>query len=130
VPNGRHDGGFSVEEPEGPRWKVALELLAEGKYISCMGLIFTFAKETPRESGEPGSTLKVRFETGHEWTTMTAEQAAADIENAEAGVSEICERSPEFARLIAGRPIRYELFDRYGEVLLASKDPSGFRLQK
>jgi hypothetical protein len=33
----------------------------------------------------------------------------------------------EFARLVSGRPILYELLDGYGELRLAFKDRSGFQ---
>jgi hypothetical protein len=46
---------------------------------------------------------------------------------AEIGVAEIRERSPQFARLVSGRPIAYELLDGYEEILLAAKDQLGFR---
>jgi hypothetical protein len=59
--------------------------------------------------------------------TITAQQAEAKIGNAEIGVAEIRERSPQFARLVSGRPITYELLDGE-ETLLAAKDQSGLRL--
>jgi hypothetical protein len=87
---------FWVDEPEGARWRVELELLAEGK------------------------------------SKLTPEQAAVEIDNAEAGVAEIRERSPEFAEIISGRPILYELIDDYGmgAVRLAFKDRSGFHSER
>jgi hypothetical protein len=123
---------FWVAEPEGARWRVALELLAEGKSITCLGITFTLARETPGRSGESGDTVKVRFQTRHDSSRLTPEQAAVEIDNAEAGVAEIRERSPEFAGIISGRPILYELLDDYGmgAVRLAFKDRSGFHFER
>jgi hypothetical protein len=122
---------FWVEEPRGPRWQDALQLLADGHYVVCMGLGLTLASEIPGRSMDPGSELKVRLETRHDPRRITAQQAAAEIENAEAGVAEICERSADFARIVAGRPVVYELLEDYGmgAVRLAFKDRSGFHFQ-
>jgi hypothetical protein len=129
VPNGRHDDVFSVEEPVGRRWQDALQLLADGHAIACMGLGFRVGPSFWNEPAAHGVSLRCASPSRHDSRSLSAEQAAAEIANAEAGVMEICERSPEFARLVSGRPILYELFDAHGEVRLAFKDRSGFHFQ-
>ena len=129
MPNGRHDDVFAVEEPDGPRWKDALQLLADGHAIACMGLGFRVGPRFWNEPAEHRLSLRCEFATQHDSRSLTAAQAALEIANAEAGVIEICERSPEFARLVSGRPILYELLDGYGELRLAFKDRSGFHFQ-
>lgn len=129
MPNGRHDDVFAAEQPDGPRWKDALQLLADGHAIACMGLGFRVGPRSWNEPAEHRLSLRCEFPTQHNSKSLTAEQAAAEIANAEAGVMEICERSPEFAELVTGRPILYELLDAYGEVRLAFKDRSGFHFQ-
>jgi hypothetical protein len=118
-----------VDEPNGPRWRDALQVLADGHAIACMGLGFRVGARYWNDPAEHRSSLRCEFATNHPSSSLTAAQAAAEIANAEAGVMEICERSPEFARLISGRPILYELFDSYDEVRLAFKDRSGFHFQ-
>ena len=122
---------FSVDEPEGPRWNIALELLADGRPVRCMGLGLTLARGILGHPVLPGSALTCALQTRHNSSSLTAEKAEAEIDNAEAGVTEIRERSPEFARLVSGRPIVYELLDDYGmgAVRLAFKDRSGFHFQ-
>jgi hypothetical protein len=129
MPNGRHADVFSVEEPDGPRWQDALQLLADGHPIACMGLSFSVGPRLWNEPGEHRAAVRCAFPSRHNSRSITADQAAVEIENAEAGVAEIRERSPEFARLLSGRPILYELLDQYGEVRLAFKDRSEFHFQ-
>jgi hypothetical protein len=129
MPNGRHGDAFSVDEPDGPRWQDALQLLADGHPIACMGLGFSVGPRLWNEPAEHRAAVRCAFPSRHNSSSITADQAAAEIENAEAGVAEIRERSPEFGRLVSGRPILYELLDEYGEVRLAFKDRSGFHFQ-
>ena len=118
-----------MEEPDGPRWQDALQLLADGHPISCMGLGFSVGPRIWNEPAEHRTSLRCWFRTSHASSSVSAEQAAAEIANAEADFMEICERSPEFTRLASRRPILYELFDSYGEDRLAFKDRSGFHVQ-
>jgi hypothetical protein len=120
-----------VDEPVGPRWALALELLASGEYVICMGLGLTFATETPPHPRQVGPLLRVTVQTRHP-DSLTAEQARVDIENAEAGLDEIRQRSPAFAALVGDREKLFELIDDYGmgAIRLAYKDASGFHFTK
>src|SRR5690348_12481342 len=120
-----------VDEPDGPRWALALELLASGDYVVCMGLGLTLATETRAEPRQLGRILKVRVQTRRP-DSLTAEHARTEIENAEAGLDEIRQRSPAFAALVADRVPLFELIDDYGmgAVRLAFKDRTGFHFTK
>jgi hypothetical protein len=119
-----------VKEPDGPRWKDALELLADGHPIACMGLGFSAGPRFWNDPAEHRSSLRCEFSSRHSSSSLTAEEALGEIANAEAGVLEICERSPEFARFVSGRPILYELFVADGEIRVAFKDRSGFHFRE
>jgi hypothetical protein len=110
---------------------LALELLASGEYVVCMGLGITLATETHPHPRQLGPLLKVRVQT-HRSDSLTAEQARAEIENGEAGLEEIRQRSPAFATLVADRQTLFELIDEYGmgAVRLAFKDETGFHFAK
>jgi hypothetical protein len=116
-----------VDEPDGPRWALGLELLASGEDVVCMGLGLTLATETPSHPRQIGPLLKVRVQTRHP-DSLTTEHARAEIENAEAGLDEIRQRSPAFAALVADREKLFELID--GAIRLAYKDASGFHFTK
>ncbi len=120
-----------VDEPDGPRWAQALELLASGDYVVCMGLGLTLATETHPQPLQLGPLLKVRVQTRRP-DSLTAEHARAEIENAEAGLDEIRQRSPTFAALVEDRQTLFELIDDYGmgAVRLAFKDGTGFHFTK
>jgi hypothetical protein len=120
-----------VDEPSGPRWVLALELLARGDYVVCMGLGLTLATETPPEPHRPGQILTVRVQTRRP-DSLTAEHALTELENAEAGLDEIRQRSPAFAALVADREPLFELIDDdgTGSVRLAFKDRTGFHFTK
>ncbi|HEY5021894.1 MAG TPA: hypothetical protein VII30_05315 [Gemmatimonadaceae bacterium] len=94
----------------------------EGDVLKCLRLDIQ-----PRRTRNC-SVLKVRIQTHHQADLISSEQAAAEIENAGAGVAEIGARSQEFAGLMAVRPILYELFDDYGmgALRLAFKAETGF----
>lgn len=119
-----------VDEPEGKRWLAAVEVLAEGGYVVCMGLGLTFRRQEP---GPPGAsldeTLHVRVESQWEPSAnLTSAKAEAQLRNAEAGVAEIRRKSPEFEGLVRDRVIDYELIHTYGmgAIRLALR-PDGFR---
>jgi hypothetical protein len=116
-----------VDEPDGPRWALALELLASGEDVVCMGLGLTLATESPSHPRQVGPLLKVRVQTRHA-DSMTAERARAEIENAEAGLDELRQRSPALAALVADRETLFELID--DAIRLAYKDASGFHFTK
>ena len=120
-----------VDEPEGPRWALAIELLAEGEDVVCMGLGLTLASESHPYPRQLGSLLKVRVQTNRR-DSLTAEHARAELENAEAGLNEIRNRSAAFSALVGDRPTLFELIDDYGmgSVRLAYKDASGFHFTK
>lgn len=120
-----------VDEPAGPRWALALELLAGGEYVVCMGLGLTLATEALPEPHQPGRILKVRVQTLRP-DSLTAEHARTEIENGEAGLDEIRQRSPAFAALVADREPLFELIDDYGtgSLRLAFKDRTGFHFTK
>jgi hypothetical protein len=126
-----HEDALWVDEPDGPRWALALELLARGEYVVCMGLGITLATETPPHPRQLGMVLKVRVQTNLR-DSLTAEHARAEIENAEAGLEEIRQRSPAFAALVADRQTLFELIDDYGmgAVKVAFKDGTGFHFAK
>ena len=110
---------------------LALELLASGEYVVCMGLGITLASETDPNPRQLGPLLKVRIQTDRP-DSLTAEHARAEIENAEAGLEEIRQRSPAFATLVADRQTLFELIDDtgMGAVRLAFKDGTGFHFAK
>jgi hypothetical protein len=120
-----------VDEPDGPRWALALELLGGGEYVVCMGLGLTLASETSPEPRRLGRTLKVRVQTRRP-DSMSADHARTEIQNAEAGLDEIRQRSPAFAALVGDREPLFELIDDYGmgAVRLAFKDRTGFHFTK
>lgn len=124
-------GALWVDEPEGPRWELGLELLADGENVVCMGLGLTLASESlpgPRQT-EPLLTVRVQTNRAD---SLTAEHALAELENAEAGLNEIRRRSAAFSALVANRQTLFELIDDYGmgAVRLAFKDASGFHFTK
>jgi hypothetical protein len=120
-----------VDQPEGPRWAAALDLLAGGEYVVCMGLGLTLASEVHPHPRQLGPLLKVRVQTDRP-DSVTAEHARVEIENAEAGLAEIRQRSMAFAALVADRNTLFELIDDYGmsAVRLAFKDASGFHFTR
>src|SRR2546430_15856638 len=82
-----------VDDPDGPRWALAMELLARGEFVVCMGLGVTLATEAHPHPRQLGTLLKVRVQTRRP-DSLTAEYAVAEIENAETGLDEIRQRSP------------------------------------
>ena len=122
-----HKDALWVDEPDGPRWALALELLERGEYVVCMGLGMTLATETHPHPRQLGNLLKVRVQTDRP-DSLTSDHAIGEIQNAEVGLEEICQRSPAFAALVADRSKLFELIDDYGmgAVRLAYKDASGF----
>jgi len=91
----------------------------------------TLATETHPQPRQLGPLLKVRVQTRRP-DSLTAEHARAEIENAEAGLDEIRQRSPAFAALVADRQTSFELIDDYGmgAVRHAFKDGTGFHFTK
>ena len=119
---------LTVEEASGQRWKAALEILAEGGYIVWRGIGLTLRAHIDRGRSRIGPRLFVRVFTALEPAEVSPARAEAELRRAQGELEELKAESPEFASLVAGRPLSYELLHDYGmgAVLLATWSEDGF----
>jgi len=122
---------LTVGDSSGQRWQVALSLLAEGGYIVWRGLGLTLRPQSVGEQSKLGRKLWVRVGTAWDPDHMTPARAEAELRTAHGGIAELASDSKDFADLISGRPIAYELLYDYGmgAVRLATWTDEGFAYQ-
>ncbi len=118
----------TVDEASGQRWEAALSILAEGGFIVWRGLRLTFRTQTGSGPPSVGPKLWVRVGTALDPAHLTPARAEAELRTAQGGIAELAGDSKEFADLISGHPISYELIDDYGKgsVRLATWTDEGF----
>ena len=111
-------GAFFIDDPEGQRWELGLELLGQGKLIVLRDIGL-------RLEGE--STLAVVIPSSWLPQNVTDATAREDLQRGRRVVEELICANPEFASLVAEREISYELVDDYdtGYVLLGTPSSSG-----
>jgi len=97
-------GALKVDEATGPRWSLALELLAQGETVIFDGISLTVTPET----------LLVLVQTTWEMSRVTPENAREDIARGERVVSALLGSSEQFKRLVGVRAIEYHAIDDYG----------------
>ena len=124
---------LKVDEASGQRWKAALEVLAEGGYIrwgsiGWRGIGLTFRSQVGAGPSRVGTTLYVRVPSEWPASSITPSRAEAELRAAQDEIDSLTQNSAEFANLIAGHPVSYELLDDYGtgSVLLAKWTDAGF----
>jgi hypothetical protein len=117
-----------VDEAAGQRWRVALEILAEGGYILWRGIGLTLRAHIGKGRSRVGPRLFVRVSSTWEPEHVTPSRAEAELRLAQAQLEELKAESPEFAALVDRRPLSYELLHDYGmgTVVLARWSARGF----
>ncbi len=122
---------LTVDEASGQRWDAALSILAKGGYIVWRGLGLTFRTQSVGEPPRVGPKLWVRMGTAWDPDHMTRGRAEAELRTAQGGIAELASHSKEFAELISGHPIAYELLHDYGmgAIRLATWTDEGFAYQ-
>jgi hypothetical protein len=122
---------LTVEEASGQRWEAALSILAGGGYIVWRGIGLTFRTQTVGEQPKIGSKLWVRVGTAWDPQNMTRERAEAELRTAQVSIAELARESKDFAGLISGHAIAYELLYDYGmgAIRLATWTDEGFAYQ-
>ena len=130
--NNLRSDALRVDETNGQRWQAALALLAEGGYIVWRGIGLTFRTQAVGDFPTVGSKLWVRVETALDPDHMTPTRAEAELRTAQGNIAELAGDSSEFAELISGRPVAYELLYDYGmgAVRLATWTDEGFAYQR
>jgi hypothetical protein len=91
-----------------------LLVLAEGGYIMWRGLGLTFATQSVGEPPRVGPKLWVRVSTASGRDYITTARAEAELRNTQAGIAELASDSKDFAQLMSGRPVAYDLVYDYG----------------
>jgi len=102
---GQHRDAFRVEAISGARFAVALERFVGGRPFEFREVSFALT---------PNGTVVVGVDTSWALASVTAETAAADFELGRSALQELIASAASFASAVEGRPIRYELFDDYG----------------
>jgi len=95
-------GVFAVDDPHGPRWAVALELLATGKPFQ-LGQV-TFRRLDPQ-------TVEAAVASSWQLKNVTEERARSDFDAARARVDALVREDAEFEGAIDGSTIQYVLID-------------------
>jgi hypothetical protein len=96
-------GALHVDEAEGSRWNLALELLGSGETIIFREVSLTKMPEC----------LRILVDTA--WKTeQTPARAREDIARAERVVQELLASNEDFVEAVGGRPIEYHAIDDYG----------------
>jgi hypothetical protein len=93
-----------VDDPEGPRFEMALDLLRESGWMSFRDLYIS-----TREG-----RLDVRLESSWAPDQTDQERAVRDITRARQNIHALRQTSPRFASLTHGLPQRFALFYGYG----------------
>lgn len=93
---------FTVEEPEGERWDLALELLREGTSVRFRDLVLE------RREHELHVSVISRY---HEPTEAAAR---AQIDAARQTLDALVSASPGFAAVVGSRTLSFELVNDYG----------------
>lgn len=119
---------LNVDETTGQRWRVALEILAEGGYVVWRNIGLTLRTHIVKGRSRGGPRLFVRVSSELEPDHVTPARAEAELRRAQAELEELKQDSPEFARLVRGRPTSYALLYNYGmgAVQLATWTDEGF----
>jgi hypothetical protein len=90
-----------VEELEGERWALALELLSDGQQVIVADVVLTL--------GRPGLLTATARTGGQRPGEITAAAALADLARAESVLSEVRRSSPEFRELVLGREVELDV---------------------
>jgi hypothetical protein len=122
---------LNVDEATGRRWQAALELLEAGGYIFWRGIGLTLRAHTGHGRSRVGPKVFVRVFSLWQPENMTPSRAEAALRRAQAELKDLEAESSDFAKLIAGRPMSFELLHDYGmgSVLLASWTDEGFKYE-
>jgi hypothetical protein len=112
---------FRVDDPEGPRWRDALRLLADGDFVLPIVVC-----DVGLSLDQPGK-LVASVESTWSLDNVTGDTARRDLTRAQSVVAALIESSPEFAALVAGRTLEYHLIHDDGMVSigLCSMDAAG-----
>ena len=116
-----------VETTEGPRWKVALDLLAGGGRVVYQGVGMTLSEELPGGRSRIGDVLRVEVRTSSE--RVTQDRAMAELQSAHEVVRDWLRSSTEFAAIVAERPATFEIVggDEKGWVTVAAETEDGLK---
>jgi hypothetical protein len=119
---------LTVDEASGQRWEAALSILAEGGYIVWRGMGMTFRTQSGAGPPKVGPKLWVWVEAALEPDHMTPARAEAELRAAQGSIAELASDDKDFAELISGHPIAYELLHDAGRggVRLATWTEDGF----
>lgn len=93
---------FTVEEPLGERWALALELFREGTPIVFRNLVL-----------EPGED-EFRVSVISQYTKPTESAARAQLDAAAEAVEALVAQNLDFAEAVASRTLMFELVSDYG----------------
>jgi hypothetical protein len=110
-------GAFAVDEPRGPRWQVALELLGRGDAFS-LGRI-TFSKT--------GGVIEAAVASSWLPENLTEERARSDLESAQAAIEDLRLADEAFRDLLAGSTLDVVLVSDYdtGSIALCRATSTG-----
>jgi hypothetical protein len=119
---------LAVEQASGQGWKGALEILAEGGYIVWRGVGLTMRAHIGKGRSRIAPRLFVRVFTAFEPADVSPARAEAELRRAQGELEELKAESREFANLVTGRPVSYELLHDFGmgAVLIATWTEDGF----
>jgi len=124
---------LEVDEATGQRWKAALEILAEGGYVQWRAIGLTFRSQVGAGPSRVGRTIYARVKSARQASSITPGRAEAELRSAQDEIEQLTRTDAEFAKVIAGHPISYELVDdlgKGGSVLLATWTDAGFEYRQ
>jgi hypothetical protein len=105
-----------VDEPSGQRWKLALELLTEGK-----GFVFGGTGLSLGQANDVLVTVPSRFRFDLEKTAEAV--VMSQLQEAKKIVHALVEESQEFSTMVKGRTFEYQLVeDLYGFPIFSLRD--------
>jgi len=109
---------MNFSELSGSRFELAMERLRAGHQINYEGIGFVLS---------PDGSLTCGLTSTWGPERVTKERAEKDFSRGAAVLKELLDDSPEFNRVVGGKPIRYELIHDYGMggILLCYKDEMG-----
>jgi hypothetical protein len=122
---------LSVEQFDGPRWELALQLLQDGEApVNVRGLVLS---ADPATAGSP-RRLHVKFDcpfdpsqVGRASQERLRSVAEHDLLAARSLIAQACEEDPRLAAVVEDSGVVYEYVHRYGmgALLVASAGTSG-----
>lgn len=107
---------IAVEEPSGPRWEAAVEMLGEGAMVRLGSLLLYLERDKAGRPSQDGALIvEIPVTAWHGLTRERQERlAAARFEEAREHVGAVVEGDAGLRSVVADREITFELVDDYG----------------